>query len=242
MCIRDRLFLLYFLLPANLFLYGVNDLYDRDTDPRNPKKGAEEHLLSNGEARIARAGVLGSLLIGIACLAALSAPVEWLLMAGFLFLSYAYSAPPLRFKARPLFDSLSNALYALPAFLGYHQAAGALPAAPVMLAGVLWTASMHLFSAVPDIRADRDAGLSTTATVLGQRGALLLCVGLWAACAGILVWQRILWPWSLLALAYVVVPAWVLLRPAQLRRAYWMFPAINGFAGMLTFFVLGARL
>jgi lycopene elongase/hydratase (dihydrobisanhydrobacterioruberin-forming) len=32
------LFLLLFTLPANLFLYGINDMYDGDTDRENPKK------------------------------------------------------------------------------------------------------------------------------------------------------------------------------------------------------------
>ena len=33
------LFGLYFLFPANLLIYGINDIFDFETDRRNPKKG-----------------------------------------------------------------------------------------------------------------------------------------------------------------------------------------------------------
>ncbi|MEF8937724.1 MAG: lycopene elongase, partial [Halovenus sp.] len=29
---------LYFLIPANIFLYGINDIFDADIDQLNPKK------------------------------------------------------------------------------------------------------------------------------------------------------------------------------------------------------------
>lgn len=235
-------FLLFFMLPANLFLYGLNDLSDRDTDLRNPKKGTEEHLMAVEELGTARSGVALALLAGLAAMALLSNGTQRMILSAFLLLSFAYSVPPLRLKARPALDSLSNILYALPAFFGYHQAAGRLPSIPVLLAAMLWTVSMHLFSAVPDIRSDREAGLFTTATVLGQRGALLLCLALWTACLAILLWNRILWPWSILAVIYVAIPVYVVARPAALRRAYWLFPTINGLGGMLVFFILGARL
>src|SRR3989344_1982072 len=35
------LHLLFFLFPANVFLYGVNDIFDRATDVANPKKKKE---------------------------------------------------------------------------------------------------------------------------------------------------------------------------------------------------------
>jgi 4-hydroxybenzoate polyprenyltransferase len=34
--------LIYFLLPANLILYGVNDLSDREIDLVNPKKNGQK--------------------------------------------------------------------------------------------------------------------------------------------------------------------------------------------------------
>jgi 4-hydroxybenzoate polyprenyltransferase len=38
--------LLYFTIPANLLIYGINDIADYDTDKKNPKKQAYESLLT----------------------------------------------------------------------------------------------------------------------------------------------------------------------------------------------------
>ncbi|MGC8474402.1 MAG: prenyltransferase, partial [Candidatus Dormibacteria bacterium] len=44
---------IYFLLPYNLLLYGVNDLFDYESDRRNPRKGTgiEGGLLPPRRAR-----------------------------------------------------------------------------------------------------------------------------------------------------------------------------------------------
>jgi 4-hydroxybenzoate polyprenyltransferase len=39
------LFGLYFLLPANLLVYGINDIFDFETDRLNPKKTEYEMLV-----------------------------------------------------------------------------------------------------------------------------------------------------------------------------------------------------
>ena len=35
----------YFLWPANFLIYGINDVFDYETDLRNPKKAAYESVL-----------------------------------------------------------------------------------------------------------------------------------------------------------------------------------------------------
>jgi lycopene elongase/hydratase (dihydrobisanhydrobacterioruberin-forming) len=178
------------------------------------------------------------MVLSLALMAVLETAGQRWLLAAFLFLAVAYSAPPLRFKARPFLDSASNVLYAVPAFLGYVQAANA-PVPPVVLAvGFLWTAAMHLFSAVPDIRSDREAGLKTTATTLGRRGALAACLLMWGACFAVVAGSGVLWPWSLLSIVYPAIAALVLIAPATVNRVYWSFPYINGVAGMILFFLL----
>lgn len=37
-----RLLFGYFLLPANLFLYEINDIFDADVNRENPNKGTRE--------------------------------------------------------------------------------------------------------------------------------------------------------------------------------------------------------
>ena len=107
--------LLWLTLPFNLLIYGVNDVFDQETDAKNPRKGSLEG------ARIDRSEVspvvLGVILTNAPVLiyAFLFVPISalaWMLLYALLFLGY--SVPPARFKARPYLDSLSNAAYALP--------------------------------------------------------------------------------------------------------------------------------
>ena len=218
----------YFLVPANVFLYGVNDVFDRDVDAHNPKKD-EREARYRGE-RDVLAAVGASVLLGVALLAVL--PVAaWPWLAGFLFLGAGYSAPPLRFKTTPLLDSLSNGLYVLPGAAAYVALAGEQPALLAVVGGWLWTMAMHTFSAIPDIEPDRTAGIRTTATVLGERRTYAYCACCWllaALCFGLL--SPLL---GALLLVYPLSVLAVVLSDVDVARAYWWYPALNGVVGML---------
>jgi len=235
--------LLFFMFPANLLLYGLNDLFDSDTDVLNPKKGSMELRLDGSVRPFVLRAVLAA--FGLALILAFyqRRPVEVLLLGLFCGLSFAYSVPPLRLKARPGLDSASNVLYALPGFLGYsHAGGGAVTALAVITAG-LWTAAMHLFSAIPDIKSDVMAGVRTSATVLGTRGSLAVCALMWSAFAGIVIHRSGLLPWSLGLTVYPVIPLVLLLgRSDAVGRVYWYFPIINALVGAGAFFVLVRKL
>lgn len=220
----------YFLLPANLYLYGVNDLFDVDTDVHNPKKGTREVRYRGG--RVLPAVVLGAGLLLV--------PVAWVLpqasggaLLGWAVLGTAYSVPPVRLKARPVLDSLSNGLYVLPGIAAYAALAGALPPVLAILGAWAWSMAMHTVSAIPDVEPDREAGLSTTATALGRRGAYWYCGLLWvgaAAAFGLVDWRLglALAPYPLLLVAWAGASI-------SVDRAYWWYPAINAtIGGLLT--------
>lgn len=236
---RDPLWyalLFFFLVPANFFLYGINDYHDSDTDRLNPKKRGAEHLLSPEEQQRIRPFLAGTAALYICAIAIVRDALTGVLFAVFLSLSYAYSAPPLRFKKRPFIDSLSNVLYIFPALIGYAYFSGHLPPWNLILAGALWASAMHLFSAIPDIVSDRTAGLNTTAVFYGKRRSLIACSLLWGAsflCASESLFA--IAPWSLPLLAYPFIPMYVLLRQANMVRTYWWFPAINAINGALLF-------
>jgi 4-hydroxybenzoate polyprenyltransferase len=231
--------LFVFLLPANLLLYGVNDLCDRDTDRFNPKKGTRELNLQQSQERTLLWAVILAAVVLLAVLYLLPTSLTRYLMLSFLLLSVLYSAPPIRFKSRPFLDSASNILYAVPGFLGYALAGGVLAPGIIILAAGLWTASMHLYSAIPDIESDFRSGLITTATVLGRLKSLALCAFMWAGFAALLTFTRVLWPWCLLAWLYPAVPLVLCWRPAgDVDRVYWYFPLLNSGLGMLAFFVI----
>ncbi|PSP75606.1 lycopene elongase [Halobacteriales archaeon QS_1_68_20] len=222
----------YFLVPANLFLYGVNDVFDADVDRQNPKK-ADREARYRGD-RATRWAVLTTAGLGLAL--ALVVPgraVPW--VVGFLALGWAYSAPPLRLKTRPPLDSVSNGLYVLPGGAAYAAVAGTAPPALAVLGGWLWAMAMHTFSAIPDVEPDRQAGIETTATRLGRRGAAVYCGVVWLLAAG--TFALLDYRLGLLFLAYPVLLVVIELGDVTVDRAYWWFPAVNTLAGMA--FTLG---
>lgn len=181
---------LFFTLPANLLIYGINDLFDYETDKNNPKKKDYEVLLAPEQRKrfniILIAVVLPILILLLATLlfdfntASKAITFDpntvglWSL-AGFLFFGIGYSAPPIRAKARPFVDSFFNILYIFPGLISFGILTEQWPPLYIIVAATLWCMSMHAFSAVPDIRADRKAGLHTIATDLGKENTLLFC-------------------------------------------------------------------
>ncbi len=234
------IYFLYFMIPANIFIYGVNDLYDDDTDPYNEKKGQQEHLLVQQESSWVRRWVWLCIASGIVLvLLAPNLPAK-ILIAVFLFLAWAYSAKPLRFKAKPAIDAISNVHYAVIGFAGYAMLSGDWPPIWAVVAAWCWTAAMHIFSAIPDIDADSQANLQTTAVVLGQKAALALCTGLWMITFVALFVGDFWLPWSaLLAVVYPIISASLLGQPITvIRKVYWYFPFINALVGLVLFWVI----
>ena len=220
----------YFLLPANLFLYGVNDIFDADIDALNPKKAEDGREVQYTGSRAVAAVVAGATLLGAAFVPFL--PRTALLpFAGFYLLGVAYSAPPLRFKTTPFLDSLSNGLYVLPALVSYATLTGSFPPAVAVAGGWIWAMGMHTFSAIPDIEPDRAAGIHTTATLLGKRRTLAYCGACWLAAAGLMTWLH-----PFLGGVFAVYPlfvAGIVAGSVAVSRAYWWFPVVNTLAGMV---------
>jgi len=222
----------YFLLPANVLLYGVNDIFDAEIDTENPKKTEREARWQGGPAVIG--SVVASGLLAVP-LFAITATAAWPWLAGFLVLAVQYSAPPARFKTTPLLDSLSNGLYILPGIAAYAAIAGMQPPAMAVVGAWLWTMGMHTFSAIPDIDPDRRAGIRTTATWLGKRRTYGYVAACWLAAAGAFAVVNI--RLGTLMAVYPIFVAWVATSSVAVDRAYWWFPALNTAVG--TLFTLG---
>ena len=219
---------LYFLLPANVLLYGVNDVFDAEADAENPKKEDREVRFGGDPAVVA--SVVAAGLLGLALFLAVE-PAAWPWLVGFFALGVEYSAPPLRFKTTPPLDSVSNGLYVLPGAAAYAALAGSQPPLAAVAGGWLWTMGMHTFSAIPDIEPDRRAGLTTTATVLGEPRAYAYCAACWLAAA--VVFAAVSERLALLLLAYPVVVFLIYWSDVGVGRAYWWYPALNSLVGML---------
>ncbi|WP_122089548.1 prenyltransferase [Halalkalicoccus subterraneus] len=218
----------YFLVPANVFLYGINDVYDREIDRENPKKEDREARFEG--QRAVPIAVTVCAVVPLTFFPLLPAGA-WPWLAAFLLLGAAYSAPPARFKTTPLLDSVSNGLYFTPGAAAYVALAGSQPPVLAIAGGWLWTMGMHTFSAIPDIEPDRAAGIETTATLLGESRTYAYCVACWtlaALCFGAFDARL-----GALFLVYPVFTLAVALTDLDVSRAYWWFPALNTVVGAL---------
>ncbi len=204
---------LFFLVPYNLAMYGINDVFDYESDLRNPRKGGVEGLVL--DRSIHRTTLWSAVLSNLPFVVALLALGSWtsaLVLAVSLFAVVAYSAPGLRFKERPFLDSITSSTHFVsPAVYGlvlaadrgatFEWSAGIWGA---LVGFFLWGMGSHAFGAVQDVRADREGGLASIATVMGAR------VTVWFALACYLLGglALLLMPWpgwlaSVLVLPYV---------------------------------------
>ena len=234
---KNILFLVYFALPANLLIYGVNDIFDRETDAKNPKKLSHEKLLKTQEISPLSLVLLGAGFLSLVLFFLLPNPASQWWLFGFLLLSIGYSAPPLRFKARAFLDAYSNLLYACAGFVGYAVFAGAHPSLVMLLASLTFAAALHTFSAIPDIADDARAGIQTTAVQLGRTRALWFVGMNWLASA--VLFASVLGWVAAPLFSYPVLVAWLATQPPEtLERVYWKIPYINGVIGFCGFWYL----
>ena len=102
----------FFLIPYNLAMYGINDVFDYESDVRNPRKGGVEGALL--EPRWHRATLVASGVLAlpfVVYLVAVGSPASWLVLAISLFAVVAYSVKGLRFKERPFLDSITSSTH-----------------------------------------------------------------------------------------------------------------------------------
>jgi 4-hydroxybenzoate polyprenyltransferase len=118
----------------------------------------------------------------------------------------------------------------LPGAAAYAAVSGSQPPAAALVGGWLWTMGMHTYSAIPDIKPDRAAGIETTATWLGERRTYGYCLACWtlAAAAFAAVDTR----FGALLGVYPVFLVGTVAAGVDVDRAYWWFPFVNGVVGM----------
>lgn len=197
---------LFFLVPYNLLMYGVNDVFDYASDLRNPRKGGiEGGLVDPSRARAVHRRILWSCVVStvpfVVWLLAVGSLAAGLVLAFVVFMVVAYSAPVLRFKERPVLDSFTSATHFVGPLLYALVLADADLAAvttwPVLAAFTLWGMASHAFGAVQDVRADREGGIASVATVLGARPTVLAATAGYVVAAGLLL--ALPWPGTLAA-------------------------------------------
>ncbi|GAA4837579.1 prenyltransferase [Luteimicrobium xylanilyticum] len=243
----------FFLVPYNVLMYGVNDVFDHESDERNPRKGgAEGALLATSTLpSLLRWSVWPAVpfAVAIPVLAEIEQPGRggWtaLALAVVLFAVVAYSAPGLRFKERPGLDSATSSTHFVgPAVVGL-VAGGAEPTRTVLaivLAFFCWGMAAQAFGAVQDVGPDRAAGIASVATVLGARRTVRAAIGLWLLAALVVLFAGL----PAAVAAVLVVPYVVMAWPyrdladhdaARANRGWRLFLRLNYACGFVVFWL-----
>ena len=195
----------YFLIPYNLLMYGLNDVFDYESDLRNPRKGGVEGVvLDRRWHRLTISAAVATNLPFLLFLLWQGTPASAVVLAVSVAAVVAYSAPVLRFKERPVLDSLTSSTHFVsPAVFGLVLAGGewTQPVVVALLAFFLWGAASQAFGAVQDVTADRSAGIASVATWLGARRTVWLTMGLYAGSGLVLLGAG--WPAALASLLAV---------------------------------------
>jgi 4-hydroxybenzoate polyprenyltransferase len=206
---------IYFLIPYNLAMYGINDVFDYESDLRNPRKGGVEGaVLDRSLHKVTLWAVAITNIPFLVYLVAVGSPLSWLVLAVSVFAVIAYSMKGLRFKERPFLDSLTSSTHFVSPLVYGLVLAGAVftPALWAVLgAFFLWGVASHAFGAVQDIVADREGGISSIATVIGGRATVRFAFACYVLAGLLLLASE--WPGpiaAVLALPYAlsVVPYW----------------------------------
>jgi 4-hydroxybenzoate polyprenyltransferase len=161
-----------------LVVFGVNDVYDYESDRRNPRKIANNlegdvldpahhsdvlnaayfstiFIISSALVNYRRDNILATILV--------------------VLLGWQYSSPPLRLKEVPVLDSLSNgATVFLVWFCGFSFSGlsiSEVPSSGIML--TLCAVGTHALAAVVDSEADFAVGHTTIATAFGKRATAI---------------------------------------------------------------------
>ncbi|MEY4451788.1 MAG: hypothetical protein RLZZ380_909 [Actinomycetota bacterium] len=195
---------LFFLIPYNLLMYGVNDVFDYESDLRNPRKGGIEGALLPKEIhRTVIWSAIVSCVPFVVYLVAVGNVNSSLWLALFVFTVVAYSAKHLRFKEKPVLDSITSASH----FVGPMVFALALTNqdlatptnAAIITSFTLWGMASHAFGAVQDVKADREGGISSIATYFGARATTRAALVMYLAAGFYLL--SLGWPTNLVAVA-----------------------------------------
>jgi 4-hydroxybenzoate polyprenyltransferase len=180
---------LFFLIPYNLLMYGVNDVFDYESDLRNPRKGGIEGALLDPKYHrptlIAAFSLAAPFVVYLLAVGSFESSA-WLLLV--LFSVIAYSIKGLRFKEIPFLDSITSAMHFVgPMWFGLALAGAELNQTVVLISAsfFLWGMASHAFGAVQDVKADRAAGIGSIATTIGSRQTVILAMFMYLA-AGVI--------------------------------------------------------
>lgn len=172
---------IFFLVAYNLIMYGINDVFDYESDILNPRKGGVEGAIT--PKKYHRLIVISSICFSLPFIVYLMIGASFASNAVLvitLFFVVAYSAKGLRYKEVPILDSVTSSIH----FVGpMIYACTFFPFNTTYLlivaAFFVWGMASHALGAVQDIQPDKEAGIDSIATKFGAKRTVYFSMGLY---------------------------------------------------------------
>lgn len=169
---------IYFLIPYNLLLYGVNDIFDYETDIRNERKTGAPHgsVLSRVKHPSLWRWIVAANAPFLLYFMAVGNIESMVFLIMMIYLALAYSVNGLRYKEIPFIDALTSGFhYASPFLFALFLFESPNLWTPAFAGFYFWAVGNHAFGAIQDIVPDREARLKSIATVLGAGKTMVFC-------------------------------------------------------------------
>lgn len=236
---------IYFLIPYNMLIYVINDIYDYESDIANPRKGGVEGAVL--DKSLHNFMFISAIFINIPFILLMFANGTLgsnILLIFIVFNALAYSVKGLRFKEIPFLDSISSSLhFVLPLVYVFVLYSFNTSNIVYVLAFVFWGMASHAFGAVQDIIPDRKAKLKSIATFLGAKQTVRFSLLLYVLSSILLLfkgWPEIIISISGLLYILIVIPYVNLADKDSARsNAGWRwFMKVNQFVGFLLTIIL----
>jgi 4-hydroxybenzoate polyprenyltransferase len=161
--------------PLSLFCFGINDIYDYKSDKLNKRKKLVQGVALKPKYHyfVYRHSLISGFLLLISSIITLNI-TNIIAMSLLLFFVYSYSAPPLRFKEKPPFDSISNGIMVFSTFLlGFSYGSSISDITLKIYLAAFCVSGVHAYTTIVDYNADKKAKQTTFAIKYGKRTAVI---------------------------------------------------------------------
>jgi lycopene elongase/hydratase (dihydrobisanhydrobacterioruberin-forming) len=196
-----------FTFPLNYYLYGVNDLYDSESDRLNPRKdGVQGIVPSDSEMSFLKKTTWIAPAIFLLVALVTRNPEHIGFSVFFIFLCFAYSHRLIRLKEIPLIDSLTSALiYCLPGIIAYslHAPVSSFPLEALLI--LLPYMGIHSLTTLLDEDEDAKVGMTTIGVVFGRNGTAIFSLLAFAICAAFLRDKLIIMSAALVTMMFHII-------------------------------------
>ncbi len=238
---------LYFSVVYNLMMYGVNDIFDYESDILNPRKtGIDGSVMAKTKHPKLWLYIALSNIPFTIYLLSVGDFVANVWLVFMIFMVWAYSVKGLRFKEIPFLDSVTSSFhYTSPFIYGGLLVGNTDLYIPAFLIYFTWVAANHAFGAIQDITPDREAGIGSIAAKLGAAPTVVMVLALYtlAAVMPVVFYGAKALIVSVLLLPYVYIVARTLKdrhndKSPLFRKGWKQFLYVNYVVGFILTFVL----